>query len=73
MSSKFENYLGKFMNNGDEDDNNDQLTNTLNDLISNCTYHDMDNLPTHMIHNKSYQYTAIHINIHSLPSKHFQI
>lgn len=58
--------------NDDDDDNNDLNNETVTNIINNCKYYDIDELKI-LKSNYKHKYTAIHINIHSLPSKYDEL
>ena len=79
VENYFENYLATYVesdntgNIGDGDDNDDGniLIESLKQIVSNCQYFDLEELTASVEYN--FKYTSIHINIHSLPSKHDQL
>ncbi len=55
----------------DSEDDDNTLSKTIDTLISNCKYYEIDEIKK--VTNLNFKYTAIHINIHSLPSKFDQL
>jgi hypothetical protein len=71
MSLDFGKYLETYQSSGDDDD--DEVNGPLWNLNMDCTYHDIDNIQTFNYDNHGYKFTAMHLNIHSLPSKYDQL
>ena len=70
MATSFDRYMHDFQDNDDDGDEGNGLLWSVN---SNCTYYDIDDVNSLSDSNNCYQHTALHLNIHSLPSKHEQL
>lgn len=80
-NTNFEDYISTYVENdcthiagnSDDDDGGNMLNESLKRIINNCKYYDVDNLQGTLFDDTQYKFTSIHINIHSLPSKHDQL
>lgn len=80
-NTNFENYLRKYVEGDNIDDPNDHndggdgsiLSESLSRVINNCKYYDIDDILDIIPKGNIFKYSSIHINIHSLPSKHDQL
>ena len=72
--SNFENFLIRYIGNDDNsnDNENNLLDESLSKLITKCKYYDLDDM-SKLSTGQKFNYTALHINIHSLPSKHDEL
>jgi len=64
--TSFEEYLNKYINSDDKEndnDNNEILKEPLVELIENCGYYDMSNLPNCITQNNYFHYKALHLSI----------
>ena len=72
MATDFADYMTSYGKSGDGDgDDSEDLT--LLQLNTECSYYDIEEMSKFVRPNSGYKYTAIHLNIHSLPSKHAQL
>ena len=71
----FNEYLAQYRDDGygNDGDDEDNEGNSLLKLNIECKYYDTDDMKTFTTPNHKYTYTAIHLNIRSLPSKHDQL
>ena len=70
MALEFDTYLRSYIK-GDEDDDEDDTQ--LLKLNTNCNYYEIEDMKQFITPNMGHKYTAIHMNVWSLPSKYDQI
>ena len=75
MSLDFGEYLRSYLDSGDGDGtgSGDDEVSPLLRLNVDCLYYDIDDMVKLAIPGHKHRYTAIHLNIHSLPSKYDQL
>ena len=75
MALDFGEYIRNYLRSGDGDgtDDGDDEVSPLLKLNVDCLYYDIDDMAKLVIPRHNHKYTAIHLNIHSLPSKYDQL
>ena len=73
MDETFEPAIDRYMHDFQDNDDDGDEGSGLWSVNSNCTYYDIDDVNSLSDSNNCYQHTALHLNIHSLPSKHEQL
>jgi len=73
MTLDFAEYIRSYLPSGDSDGNGhrDDEVSQLLKLNVDCLYYDTDDMSELVIPNHNHKYTAIHLNIHNLPSKYY--
>ena len=70
--SDFYDYLRTYQD-GSDGEGEDHTELPFQKIHKKCKYYDIDDIPMCVKPSPGYKYTAIHLNIHSLPSKYCQL